>query len=75
MRSWKLKKKMTPNSKVDEIIPKLNQNLRVNMVKKLPKFLEEHAIFDDHVLRHLHRHNFRFLGKDGRKNHYPNCSW
>ena len=63
--------KMTPISKVDEYIFELNENLRPNMVNKVPTSLREHANSLYYVLKQLPRHNFLFLKKDGGKNHQP----
>ena len=59
--------KMTPISKLDEIIFELNKNLKAIMVKIAPKSLGEHASFEDYVLRQLLGYNFSFLGEDGVK--------
>ena len=63
--------KMTPVSNMgDEFIFELNKILKATMVKKAPRSLREHASFKDYVLKQLHGYNYRFLGKDGRKNHH-----
>ena len=59
--------KMTPISKLDEIIFELNKNLKAITVKIAPKSLGEHASFEDYVLRQLLGHNFSFLREDGVK--------
>ena len=68
-------KKMTPISKLDEIIFELNENLKATKVKKAPNFLGKHASLKVYVLKKLFEHNYGFLGKDGGKNHQPFCIW
>ena len=51
---------MTPILEVDEFIFQLNkENERANIVRKEEK----------------NKHNYKFLGKDGGKNHQPICRW
>ena len=66
--------KMTPILELDEIIFELNENLKVIMMKKAPKYLKKHASQNEYVLKQL-QHNLSFLGEDGGKNHQPFRSW
>ena len=53
--------KMTPISKVDEILFELNENLKAILMMKALKYLRKHANQKENVLRQLHGHNFHFL--------------
>ena len=71
--------KTIPNSKVDEYIIHLNNELRGTIVnKKIKKKIENqknNKIVEDYVLKLLIEHNYCLLEKDGGKKHQPIRSW
>ena len=69
------KEKITPISEVDETILELKKIEKAAMVKKALESLRKQANQKDYVLKQLHGHVFRVLGRDGGNNHHPMYSW
>ena len=68
------KEKITPITEVDETILELIKIGKAAMMKKTLESLRKHASQKYYVLKQLHEHKFRILGKDGGNNHHSICS-
>ena len=64
---------VTPMSKVEKYIIKLNKEIEATIMKK--KNQKNNKIVKDYVVKLLIENNYRLLQKDGGRNHQPIDSW